>query len=346
MPDNDGRGIALLDLRADHRVLRRDAGRREVPVRRQDPGPREHSLPRHASELALQGRGEPRLLLPPGREPDVAAFRGVHLVAIAPPREESHTQTGPGADEPDGGARLRLAGLQRLHVLGAQERDTVTDRREIVDEDTRRDADLLGEGARVYSPREVRRQTGVLRRRARHPDTGALRPRTDLRGEGPHDRREPGVRAAGIGALFPHDRAAIRDLHERQARVRSAHVAGEDVHGTGRGSCAAARGSRNHTPSRARTAGTSLGEGASPSSARATAGALSRPVTSTTTCRAAAMTGGVIVIRWRGGFGLSTSITRRRRSRTAGAPGNRDAVCPSEPMPRTSTSSAAGSSRP
>src|SRR5207253_5006178 len=103
-------------------------------------------LSRYASVLALEGQGQAALALATGREPGVAPFGRVHFVAVAPPGEEPHAEARPRADESDGSARFGLAGLQRLHVVGAQERDAVADRREVVDEGARRNADLGGEG--------------------------------------------------------------------------------------------------------------------------------------------------------------------------------------------------------
>src|SRR5437773_6253084 len=345
-PENYRRRIAALDLGADRWVLRGNAGAREVTVRPEDPRPRAHALLGHASVFALQRTGQPRLALTAGGEADVAALGAVHLVVSAPPGEESHPQAGAGADEPDRGARLGLAGLERLDVLCTQQRDAVADRREVVDERAGRDPDVGGQGSGVHPPREVRRPTFVPHGRARHPDAGPLRSRVDLRTEGPPDGGEPRVGAAGIGPVLSNGGPTIQDLHQSQARVGSPHIAGEDVHGTGRASRAAAGGSRNHTPCRARTAGISLAEGgASLSSARATAVAFSLPVTSTATWRAGAMSGGVIGSRPRRGLGLSTTTTRPRWWACAGGPGKSEAVCPSGPMPRTSTSSAAGNWR-
>src|SRR2546426_535980 len=251
--DDRGR-IVPLQFITDRRVLGGIPGGGEVAVGGDDPRSRNHPLPRHATVLALQRLGDARLPLATRRKAYVPAFRAVDLVVIAPPGEKSHTQAGPGADHSDGRVRLGLAGLQRLQILSAQERNAVADRGEVVNEGARRDPD----------------------------------------------------------------------------------------HGPARTSRVAAARSRNQTPCRARAAGMSLAA-VSPSSARATAGALSLPVTRTAMCRAAAMTGGVIVIRRGGGFGLSTTTTRRSCSVRAGEPGKREAVCPSAPMPSTSTSSAAGS---
>ena len=88
----------------------------------------------------------------------------------------------------------------------------------------------------------------VFGRRAGDADARALRSRSDVRVKRPHDRREPRIRAALVRPVLSNDRPAVADLHEREAGVGSADVAGEDVHGTGFGSRAAAAASRNHTP--------------------------------------------------------------------------------------------------
>ncbi len=62
------------------------------------------------------------------------------------------------------------------------------------------------------------------------------------------------------------------------------------------------------------------------SSTRASAGALSSPATRNATCRAALITGSVIVSRTVASLGTALATTRRSRSRRAALPGNSDAV--------------------
>src|SRR5947208_8003549 len=194
MSKDDRSRIVPLQFIADRRVLGGIPGGGEVAIGRDDPRSRKHALPRHATVLALQGPGDARLPLATRRKAYVAAFRAVDLVVIAPPGEKSHTQAGPGADHSDGGARFGLAGLQRLEILGAQERNAVADRGEVVDEGARRDPDVGGDRVRVDLPREVRGHAFLLRGGARHPDARPLRSYAHLRDGGRYDRGESRIR--------------------------------------------------------------------------------------------------------------------------------------------------------
>src|SRR5436190_1571959 len=70
-----------------------------------------------------------------------------------------------------------------------------------------------------------------------------------------------------------------------------------------------------------------------PARTRASAGALSAPVTSSISRCEAFSAGSVSVIRSGGGFGESSSPATRSLESSSGWPGNSDAVCPSGPMP-------------
>ena len=86
-----------------------------------------------------------------------------------------------------------------------------------------------------------------------------------------------------------------------------------------------------------------IGSSSSPSSHAATASALSAPVISTTRPRAALTTPGVSVMRTRPWYSPD-SATGRSLSMT-GSPGGHDAVCPSGPIPRWTTSKRSGRRR-
>src|SRR5581483_1288075 len=114
--------------------------------------------------------------------------------------EERLPEPGPGADQRDHAVLLTLAGLQAHEVRGAESRDAVGDRIEVVDQPRARDADVGREAARVDAPREVRRLAVPADHGARDPEARAVEPSVDGGEKVEHDRREPRELAAPVRA--------------------------------------------------------------------------------------------------------------------------------------------------